>query len=328
MYPSIRMNGLNHNGIASEPAVMDGLATLGDPIRCRALELLEGRELTVSELTSVLQLPQSTVSRHLKVLADDGWLEARKDGTSRRYSARELAPDLQAARLWRLVREDFSDHPAVREDRRRLEAVLARRRDRSKEFFASAAGGWSELRRDLFGHRFDLEALLGLLDAGWVVGDLGAGDGQLALTLAPYVDRVVAVDDSPEMLDAAARRLARVDNVELRHGRLEDLPIRDARLDVAILALVLHHLPDPEPAVAEAARALRPGGKLLILDMAAHDREEYRREMGHVWLGFDPAQLEAWTAAAGLERLRLRHLRPEPEAQGPSLFCATAVKPS
>ena len=331
IYPFIRMDGLMNTAahtVSPTASVLDRMATLGDPIRCRALDLLERRELTVSEITSVLQLPQSTVSRHLKVLADDGWLEARKDGTSRRYSARSLSPELPAARLWSLVREDLANQPAAREDRRRLESVLARRRSRSKEFFASTAGGWSDLRRDLFGHRFDLEALLGLLDDRWVVGDLGAGDGLLANTLAPCVARVLAVDDSPEMLDAAARRLSRIDNVELRHGRLEELPIEDAALDVAILALVLHHLPDPEAVIREAARALGPGGKLLVVDMALHEREEYRHEMGHVWLGFDSDQIAAWTAAAGLDRLRLRHLRPEPEAQGPSLFCATAVKSS
>ena len=195
MYPFIRMKGLTASQPLQEPPVIDRLATLGDPIRCRALLVLERHELTVSELCAVLQLPQSTVSRHLKVLADDHLVEARKDGTSRRYSASPLPPETATGRLWSLVREDFAGNPAAQEDRRRLESVLARRRNRSKEFFSETAADWAGLRRELFGQRFDLEAILGLLDEDWVVGDLGAGTGQLAAALAPWVARVIAVDD-------------------------------------------------------------------------------------------------------------------------------------
>ncbi len=316
------------NSSAPEGSILERMSVLGDPIRARILLLLERHELTVSEVCTVLQLPQSTVSRHLKVLSSDGWIGARRDGTSRRYSIHPLHEDSGAGRLWELVREEQSETSTAREDARRLESVLAHRRSRSKEFFTASATRWAELRQELFGQRFDLEGLLGLLDDEWVLGDLGAGTGQLAHTLAPHVARVIAVDDSPAMLDAAAKRLEGVGNVELRHGRLEDLPIEDGSLDAVTLVLVLHHLPEPEKVLAEAARALKPGGKLLVVDMLPHEREEYRREMGHVWLGFALEELRDYLEQAGLGSIRIHPLAPDAQAKGPGLFCATARKPA
>lgn len=179
------------------------MSALAEPIRCRLLLTLEGAELTVSELCDVLQLPQSTVSRHLKILADDGWIHARPEGTRRLY-ARHGAPDAESQSLWTLVRPEVEAAPTSSEDRRRLAGVLAARRTKSQEFFAGAAGQWSDLRRELFGNRFDLHALLALADRDWVVGDLGAGTGQMAESLAPFVGRVIAVDNSDAMLAAAS----------------------------------------------------------------------------------------------------------------------------
>ena len=303
--------------------ILDRMATLGDLIRCRILLLLERQELSVSELCSTLQLPQSTVSRHLKVLSTGSWVEARKDGTSRLYSLRRLN-SRSADGLWQLVREELEDSGSAEEDRRRLEGVLARRSSGSKAFFSSASDHWSEMRHEIFGQRFDLQALLTLLSPELVVGDLGTGTGHVALSLAPHVRRVIAVDDSPEMLERASSRLAGQANVELRTGKLESLPLQDDLLDVALLILVLHHLPDPQRVFSEAARALKPGGRFLVVDMLSHDREEYRREMGHVWLGFDETQLANWFERAGFVSHHFHAIRPEPEAVGPSLFAATA----
>ena len=211
------------------------LGTLADPIRGRLLLLLDRHELTVSELTTVLQLPQSTVSRHLRVLADDGWVVARADGTSHLYrlAVGQLEPG--ARRLWHLVREQMTGTMAVAADAQRLSGVLAERRTRSQEFFSRAAGQWDSLRAELFGARPDLGAALGFLDEDWTVGDLGCGTGQLAAALAPFVRRVIAVDQSKAMLAAARRRLGGLDNVELRQGDLEALPIEDGELDAAAL---------------------------------------------------------------------------------------------
>jgi ArsR family transcriptional regulator len=318
------MDGLIARQAPPERDILDRMSVVSDPIRCRVLLVLEKSELAVSELCATLQLPQSTVSRHLKVLADKGWVTARREGTSRRYGTAAL-PD-SALRLWRLVRDELVETPWAHEDERRLESVLARRSARSRAFFSSAAGGWTKLRSDLFGRRFDLEALLGLIDESWTVGDLGAGTGPMAASLAPYVHRVIAVDDSPEMLSAAARQLSGIDNVELRNGKLEELPIEDRELDVALLILVLHHLADPGRVLSEAARVLRPGGRVLVVDMLPHEREEYRREMGHVWLGFSEKEIFRWLEAAGLGEVRFHLLTPDPEAAGPSLFTATASR--
>jgi ArsR family transcriptional regulator len=303
------------------------MSLLSDATRSRLLLLLEEQELAVSELCVVLQQPQSTVSRHLKVLADGGWLTARRDGTSHLYRLPEGRLEAAAAELWALVRPQVAALPAARQDRGRLAAVLRERRARSREFFAATAGEWDRLRAQLFGAGADLGPLLGLLDPEWTVGDLGCGTGRTSDALAPFVARVVAVDESPEMLAAARQRVAGRGNVELRQGTLEALPVADGELSAAVLMLVLHHLPDPAVVLAETARALAPGGRLLVVDMLAHDRLHFRQEMGHQWLGFEPERVERWLAAAGLGAVRLVALPADPEARGPNLFAAAAVLP-
>ena len=308
-----------------EPSrIFDRISVLSDPIRCRILLLLEGQELAVSEICQVLQLPQSTVSRHLKTLVDDGWIRARKEGTSRQYSATPEPEDVSAQRLWQLVREEISSSVGALQDRTRLTGILSERRTRSQEFFSTAAGEWAELRQDLFGKRFDLEGLLGLLDEEWTVGDLGCGTGQTTQSLAPFVSGIVAIDESDAMLAAARTRLAGTHNVDLRLGRLEDLPIDDHTLDAAISVMVLHHVTDPARVLIEASRALKPSGKLLVVDMLPHERQEFRQQMGHVWLGFDEPQIRLWLDNAGFHLIRFHELRADPNALGPSLFAATA----
>jgi ArsR family transcriptional regulator len=310
----------------SRPTVFDRLSALADPTRSRLLLLLAQHELTVSELCSVLQLPQSTVSRHLKTLSDEAWVVSRADGTSRLYSI-ETRLDPAARRLWQLVRDQVADAPSAAQDALRVRGVLAKRRAKSQEFFSSAAGQWDTLRSELFGQRADLVALLGLLDETWTVGDLGCGTGQLSEALAPFVRRVVAVDESKAMLAAARKRLAGIDNVELRSGDLESLPIEDGELDAAVLFLVFHYLPDPARALAEVRRVLRPGGRLLVVDMMPHAREEYRQQMGHVWQGFSQEQMAGWLEQAGLTGGRYQALPVDPQAKGPTLFAATGKVP-
>jgi ArsR family transcriptional regulator len=302
------------------------MASLADTTRSRILLLLERHELTVSELCTIVQLPQSTVSRHLKALADGDWIAARAEGTSNLYSmTRDL--DSAARRLWLLVREQVGASPTAAQDQRRLQAALAERRTKSQEFFTSSAGQWDRVRDELFGDRFHLAALAAFAQSDWTVGDLGCGTGQVSAALAPFVARVISVDGSAAMLQAARKRLHAFDNIDLRRGDLEALPIDDGRLDAATLMLVLHHVPEPERALADVARVLKPQGRAIIVDMLPHDRESYRQQMGHVWLGFSDEHVRRMFQEAGFEKVRVVAIPPDPRAKGPGLFVATATTP-
>ena len=302
------------------------MAALADPIRCRILLPLERHELTVNEICSVLQLPQSTVSRHLKTLADDGWVVSRRDGTSRFYGMAMQELDPGAQRLWPLIREQVAGTNGAEQDERRLKTVLAKRRSKSEEFFASASGQWDHLRAELFGDRFHLHALLALIDPAMTIGDLGCGTGQVSELVAPHVAKVIAVDGSTDMVQAARKRLKSANNVDVRRGDMEALPIDDAQLDAAVVALVLHHVPEPARALAEMHRVLKSGGRVLIADMLPHDRVEYQQQMGHVWLGFSEKTMKKHLEAAGFDTPVISALPADADAKGPSLFVATARK--
>lgn len=304
------------------PAMLDRLSALADLTRSRLLLVLERDGLTVGELCSVLRLPQSSVSRHLKLLSDEGWVTMRAEGTSNRYRAALKELDPAAQQLWQLVGGEIAKAPAARQDAQRLVEVLAERTTKSRQFFASSAGQWDRLRSELFGPRAELAALPALLDDRWTVGDLGAGTGQVAASLAPFVRRVLAIDGSPAMLEAARKRLASFDNVELRRGELEALPIEDGALDAAVLVLALHLAPEPARVLAEAARVLRAGGKLLIVDMMPHERTDLSDSMGHLWAGFDAESLATWGRAAGFASSTYHPLAADPSAKGPTLFAA------
>ncbi len=300
------------------PAILDHLASLADTTRSRLLLLLDRHELTVSELCGIMQLPQSTVSRHLKALGDSGWVSARADGTSHLYTMTREDLDAPTRRLWSLVRDQVGPSPAGSQDQRRLQ--------KSQEFFSSSAAQWDRLRDELYGERFHLGALAAFAQSDWALGDLGCGTGETSATLAPFVSQIIAVDASAPMLQAARKRLQSFTNVDLRRGDLEALPIDDTRLDAATLMLVLHYVPEPERALAEVSRVLKPGGRLILVDMLPHERDSYRQQMGHVWLGFSEDKMTRLLVDAGFEKTRIVPLVPDARAKGPGLFVATGEK--
>ena len=304
------------------PEILEQAATLADPTRSRILLSVAAQELTVSELCRVVQLPQSTVSRHLKQLRDQGWVGSRPEGTRRFYFGRLQDLQPESRRLWGLIRDGLGGTVSAASDRARLEEVLRQRRTRSEAFFDRTAADWDQLRQELFGERCDLLALPAFLDQNATIGDLGCGTGILSEILAPFTGRLIAVDTSAGMLEAARLRLAEHSNVEVRPGRLEALPIDDGELDVAALFLTLHHVADPRRVLVEAARAVKDGGKVVVVDMQVHDREEYQRDMGHVWMGFSREALSGLLSSTGFDGISYRPLPIDLAARGPGLFVA------
>ncbi|MEC7195613.1 MAG: methyltransferase domain-containing protein, partial [Planctomycetota bacterium] len=192
----------------------------------------------------------------------------------------------------------------------------------AEAFFGRVGGEWDQIRTQLFGRAFTAEALAALADPSWTVADLGCGTGDAASLLAASVKKVIAVDREPAMLRAARKRLEDTENVDFHAADLESLPLETASVDVAFILLVLHHLEDPQKAVNEAARILKPKGTLVVVDMTPHERKEYRELMAHRHLGFSADQLKEWTKHCPLDLAHSRPLRPDPNAAGPGLFVA------
>jgi ubiquinone/menaquinone biosynthesis C-methylase UbiE len=301
---------------------IESLGVLSDPVRVRLLHLLSRHELTVGDISRVVQLPQPTVSRHLKQLYHQEFVVRRTEGTSSFYRMVTEELSLGAGSLWSLVSQQIPPHD---EDLRRLQAVLERRRMNSSQFFDEVAQRWEEVRRSLFGEAFVLPTLLTILPPGKIVADLGCGSGITINQLAPVTAKVIGVDREEAMLEIAAKRNIGYSNVELRQGRLDALPIKDAEVHLTLAMLVLHHVDDVAAAIVEMRRVIRPHGQAVILDMIPHDRREYSHSMGHQHFGFSESALEGYAAAADLRLASYRVLRPDPQADGPGLFVARLV---
>lgn len=320
MHPDKRMT----ESTAGPDQLLGWMQSLADDTRLRLLRLLERNELGVAELCDVLQMPQSTVSRHLKVLADQGWVTHDRRGTTNLY--RMVLDELAAParRLWLVAREQTDNWATSEQDRLRLERVLREREQDAQSFFAGAAADWDKLRGDLYGERFTFEAILALLPKEYVVADLGCGTGSLVAQLAPHVKQVIGIDASPAMLKAARKRVSGLNNVDLRRGDLGSLPLEDATCDAALCVLALTYVDDPGACVREMARVLKPGRKCVVVDLLPHDRDDFRRQMGQKTLGLGERTINRLFSDAGLIDPQFRPLSPEPAAKGPALFIATA----
>jgi ubiquinone/menaquinone biosynthesis C-methylase UbiE len=272
---------------------------LADSTRLRILALLRAMELSVGELAQVLGQSQPRVSRHVKILCDAGLAERRKEGSWVFVALGEgdrTAPVFAALDAWR-----EPDHWAVA-DEARLAAVRADRASAANEWFEAHAGDWDAIR-SLHVAESEVEAemarVLGDASLGALI-DIGTGTGRMLELFAPRAESALGIDRSSEMLRLARAKLAEVANAELRQADLYALPVQDGGVDTAILHHVLHFAQQPGAAIAEAARVLGPGGRLLIVDFAPHEREELRTQNAHARLGFSDEQMLGWFEAQGL----------------------------
>lgn len=277
---------------------------LGDPTRLRLLRLLAQDRFNVTELTAILAAAQSNVSRHLGLLKDAGLIREEREGGFVYYRLADEARTNGHGPLWTLLEGHFAaaaDDAAVRQDEARLQEVLRLRKedfDTHGDVRQLVPGrSWAAWARAL-GH------LLPPVD----VVDIGCGDGYLAIESASWARHVIGIDRSDEVLERAKSLAARrhVANVEWKKGDLLRLPLHDGSVDVALLSQALHHASDPERAVAEAVRVLRPGGRVLVLDLREHDQAWVRQKFGDHHLGFSPAGLQGLLRGAGLDDVRVQ----------------------
>ena len=308
------------------PQMITWMQSLSDPIRARLLRILDRTELTVAELCSILQLPQSTVSRHLKVLSDEDWVSARRDGSSNLYRMRNREVAAAQRKLWDVVKGQCVHQTTADQDEARLDQVLETRRSRSDAFFSTSAEKWDRLRNELFGSRLDTWMLGAALNPELIIGDLGCGTGILSQTVSPWVSKVIAVDSSSAMIQAARKRLKERGNVEVRKGELTSLPIEDEVLHLSMMSLVLPYVRSPLDVLEEVFRVTRKGGRVILLDMVSHDRSEYRESMGHLWQGFSESQIREWLEKASWKKVKFELVPPDPDAKGTGLFVASAVR--
>jgi len=299
------------------------LKALADETRLRILHLLAQEELSGSDLMEILNMGQSRVSTHLALLKEVALVSDRREGRRTLYS---LAPG-PAAALWNDVLTENKSSPEFEADLAGLETLRDRRRGDSRAYFDRVAATFSD--QVLPGRTWEglARALIQLAPRGRYV-DLGIGDGLLTLMLAEVGSEVTAVDVSPQMLAGLRTRAAQkgITNVTTVEGEIEDLPLADASFDVAVFSQALHHAQDPSRALREAWRVLVPGGRVLVIDLLAHNEEWVREQLQHLHLGFQEQALGSLMADAGFERLALQRAARDPQPPHFMTLVATGVK--
>lgn len=296
------------------------LRLLSDPGRLRIVLLLEREELSVAELQEILAMRQSRISTHLAQLKQAGLVEDRRSGKNVLYRAKPGSEKLLA-----VLR---SESPDTRQDERALHLILQKRADKVRAYFDELAGKFGKAYVPGRSWKGLAETLLKLLPP-MVIADLGAGEGTVSLLMAQRASKVIAVDNSEKMV-AYGSELARtqgVQNLEYRLGELENPPIDDESVDLAFFSQALHHAIHPQIAVDAAYRILRPGGRIVILDLRKHGFEQARELYADIWMGFSEVELQDFLSSAGFEAIEVSIVNRETEAPNLETVLATGAKP-
>ncbi len=289
--------------------MLKSMRLAADPNRLRLLLLLEREELSVAELQEILAKGQSQISTHLAQLKQAGLVDDRRMGKNSFYRL------TASAQLMDLLRQAAGEVPGVEQDREALRMALRKRQDRMRRYFDELAGKFG--RQYVPGRSWKgiAEALLKLMPP-MVIADLGAGEGTIAQLMAQRAKKVIAIDNSEKMVEFGADLAKKHDirNLEYRLGDLEDVPIRNASVDLAFLSQALHHAVHPERAVAEAWRIVKPGGHIAVLDLNRHHFEEAREMYADLWLGFTELEMEKYLKGAGFRNVETAVVYREPDA--------------
>jgi ArsR family transcriptional regulator len=296
-------------------SILKNLRLLADPSRLRILLLVEREELSVAELQEILGMGQSRISTHLAQLKQAGLVEDRRNGKSILYRLKPGAQSNGFSQMLGVLRQAAAEIPEAEQDSEALRLALRRRQDKVRSYFDELAGKFG--RKYVPGRSWQglAETLLTLLPP-MTIADLGAGEGTFSQLLARRSKKVIAVDSSEKMVEYG-RELARkhgVKNLEYRKGDLEEVPIRDATVDLAFFSQALHHAQHPARAVAEAARILKPGGRIVVLDLLRHSYEEARELYADLWLGFTEVEVTRFLRQAGFKNIETSVVHSEDDA--------------
>src|SRR5579885_70208 len=302
-------------------SILKSLRLAADPNRLRLLLLLEKEELSVAELQEILARGQSHISTWLAQLKQAGLVEDRRTGKNSFY--RLQAPP----ELMELLRRAAGEVPEAEQDREALRLILRKRKDNMRRYFDELAGKFG--RKYVPGRSWKgiAEALLKLMPP-MVIADLGAGEGTISQLMSQRAKKVIAIDNSEKMVEFGSDLAKRhgIANLEYRLGDLEDVPIRGGTVDLAFLSQALHHARHPERAVAEAWRILKPGGRIVILDLNRHHFEEARELYADLWLGFTELEIEKYLTGAGFRKVETAIVHREQEPPYLETMLATGEK--
>ena len=296
---------------------------LSDKTRLRLLYVLQQYELNVNEIVLVVDMIQSGVSRHLKILMESGLLTSRKDGSFIYYSA--VKNDVVKTFI-SLINQSFETKDSIlSRDLQKAREMIKIRQNRTRRFFKTVAPQWDRLKKEVLG-RFDLNFMIKeKLSFQGNITDLGCGTGELIEMLSQKAShKLIGIDASPEMLEQARLRLSGTVGAELRLGELEHLPMKNKEIDTAIMNMVLHHIPQPELSVFEVFRVLKPKGQFILADFEKHDQEKIKQIIGGSWLGFEKEKIKIWLADAGF---CFKAVDSYPVNHGLTINVFTAIKP-
>lgn len=296
---------------------------LSDQTRLRIFNILAGHELNVNEIVEVLQMGQSRISRHLKILSDCGLVRSRRDGSFVYYQSEQ---DETRQTLMKFIRNVLPETEELELDFARSATIVGERKQRTRSFFNKMAENWDSLKQDIFGD-FDLNRVLleKSVRSGTAV-DLGCGTGELMERVSGISDLVIGVDSSTKMLDQARSRLKDINaRFDFRLGEIEHIPLKDSEADLALINMVLNHIAVPVNVIRETRRILKPGGVFILADLSKHNFENIKSRFGSQWMGFEKDEIEKWLTETGFT---LENVTDYPVELDLTVNVFTAVKPN